>query len=239
MTKVVWAILVSSLIHGPHGWHVGDDREGHCAGWPLPTGYSSVGRASDCRDMQQSDGPWFDSGWPDILFLVARRDSRSHTRACVLNLGLQRQQTLGAQAGLVQPALPAPCRPASRTPKRQGGRGQGETRWERRFGPGQWAQLFERRCFENLRRASGLPCVSHAPCFFFAFAISTILSVHVNGLWMGRGDSKIGSLGRLPKRQFCLSAPPPVNLCPSGSQAAFRAVCGSCFPSRANGSETL
>ena len=29
-------------------------------------GYSSVGRASDCRCLQQSDGPWFDSGWPDI-----------------------------------------------------------------------------------------------------------------------------------------------------------------------------
>ena len=30
-------------------------------------GYSSVGRASDCRRLQQSDGPWFDSGWPDSL----------------------------------------------------------------------------------------------------------------------------------------------------------------------------
>ena len=29
-------------------------------------GHSSVGGASDCRPMQQSDGPWFDSGWPDI-----------------------------------------------------------------------------------------------------------------------------------------------------------------------------
>ncbi len=30
-------------------------------------GYSSVGRASDGRRLQQSDGPWFDSGWPDSL----------------------------------------------------------------------------------------------------------------------------------------------------------------------------
>ena len=30
------------------------------------TGYSSVGRASDCRRLQQSDGHWFDSEWPDI-----------------------------------------------------------------------------------------------------------------------------------------------------------------------------
>ena len=29
-------------------------------------GYSSVGRASDCRSLQLSDGPWFDSGWPDM-----------------------------------------------------------------------------------------------------------------------------------------------------------------------------
>ncbi len=28
-------------------------------------GYSSVGGASDCSLLQQSDGPWFDSGWPD------------------------------------------------------------------------------------------------------------------------------------------------------------------------------
>ena len=34
------------------------------------TGYSSVGRASDCRMLQQSDGPWFDSGWPDIFCAV-------------------------------------------------------------------------------------------------------------------------------------------------------------------------
>ena len=37
---------------------------------PTPTNsnasYSSVGRASGCRRLQQSDGPWFDSGWPDI-----------------------------------------------------------------------------------------------------------------------------------------------------------------------------
>ena len=31
------------------------------------TGYSSVGRASDCRVLQQSDGPWFNSGWPDFV----------------------------------------------------------------------------------------------------------------------------------------------------------------------------
>ena len=29
-------------------------------------GYSSVGRASDCRALQLSDSPWFDSGWPDL-----------------------------------------------------------------------------------------------------------------------------------------------------------------------------
>ena len=34
-------------------------------------GYSSVGRASDCRNLQQSDGPWFDSGWPDLCLFGA------------------------------------------------------------------------------------------------------------------------------------------------------------------------
>ena len=29
-------------------------------------GHSSVGRASDCRSLQPSDGAWFDAGWPDI-----------------------------------------------------------------------------------------------------------------------------------------------------------------------------
>ena len=67
-------------------------RGGFCFGWPIGlvasgggrwaapgqgrpkkarrstghAGYSSVGRASDCRMLQQSDGPWFDSGWPDF-----------------------------------------------------------------------------------------------------------------------------------------------------------------------------
>jgi hypothetical protein len=39
-----------------------------CPAHPSVTaGYSSVGRASDCRSLQQSDGPWFDSGWPDFF----------------------------------------------------------------------------------------------------------------------------------------------------------------------------
>ena len=33
-------------------------------------GCSSVGRASDCRVLRKSNGPWFDSGWLDCLFLV-------------------------------------------------------------------------------------------------------------------------------------------------------------------------
>ncbi len=36
-------------------------------------GYSSVGRASDCRLVQPSDGPWFDSGWPDFTCLDPER----------------------------------------------------------------------------------------------------------------------------------------------------------------------
>lgn len=44
---------------------VGDGEQDSSTSSPS-TGYSSVGRASDCRDMQLSDGPWFDSGWPEI-----------------------------------------------------------------------------------------------------------------------------------------------------------------------------
>ena len=36
-------------------------------------GYSSVGRASDCRLVQPSDGGWFDSGWPDFTCLDPER----------------------------------------------------------------------------------------------------------------------------------------------------------------------
>ena len=45
------------------------------------SGYSSVGRASDCRPLQQSDGPWFDSGWPDIRHARHKRlgPCNSHT----------------------------------------------------------------------------------------------------------------------------------------------------------------
>ena len=33
----------------------------------VTAGDSSVGRASDCRALQLSDGPWFDSGSPDVF----------------------------------------------------------------------------------------------------------------------------------------------------------------------------
>ena len=44
------------------------------------SGYSSVGRASDCRLTQRSDGPWFDSGWPDFPRLAA--GVAVQTKAC-------------------------------------------------------------------------------------------------------------------------------------------------------------
>ena len=37
-----------------------------CALTADTSGDSSVGRASDCRMLQLSDGPWFDSGSPDF-----------------------------------------------------------------------------------------------------------------------------------------------------------------------------
>ena len=42
------------------------------------SGYSSVGRASDCRMLQPSDGPWFDSGWPDLCCLRGRWGPPKH-----------------------------------------------------------------------------------------------------------------------------------------------------------------
>ena len=38
----------------------------------IHAGYSSGGRASDCRSLQQSDGPWFDSGWPDLAWVLCQ-----------------------------------------------------------------------------------------------------------------------------------------------------------------------
>ena len=43
-------------------------------------GYSSVGRASDCRLLQISDGPWFDSGWPDFCLNSARGEAHEQKR---------------------------------------------------------------------------------------------------------------------------------------------------------------
>ena len=40
------------------------------------TGDSSVGRASDCRSLQISDGPWFDSGSPDYFAALDDDESR-------------------------------------------------------------------------------------------------------------------------------------------------------------------
>ena len=48
-------------------WDVHSKDAGRfCLGPEQHAGYSSVGRASDCSALQQSDGPWFDSGWPDF-----------------------------------------------------------------------------------------------------------------------------------------------------------------------------
>ena len=51
----------------------------------MQAGYSSVGRASDCRLLQQSECPWFVPGWPekgvDILVPVLAGISRQYRRA--------------------------------------------------------------------------------------------------------------------------------------------------------------
>ena len=54
--------LVSEICNCPNK-SMGKDRRVRLLGnLTCQAGHSSVGRASDCRFMQQSDGPWFDSG---------------------------------------------------------------------------------------------------------------------------------------------------------------------------------
>ena len=50
---------------GRRGAGVGRDGVRCAGGRDWQTGHSSVGRASDCRQKQPSDGPWLDSGWPE------------------------------------------------------------------------------------------------------------------------------------------------------------------------------
>ena len=40
-------------------------------------GHSSVGRASDCKTLQPSDGPWFDSGWGHLHKSKKEKKERS------------------------------------------------------------------------------------------------------------------------------------------------------------------
>ena len=54
-----------------------------CEWISVNSGYSSVGRASDCRLLQQSDGPWFDSGWPDFFDAGAGYCVRVRVCVCV------------------------------------------------------------------------------------------------------------------------------------------------------------
>ena len=50
---------------GRRGAGVGRDGVRCAGGRDWQTGHSSVGRASDCRQKQPSDGPWLNSGWPE------------------------------------------------------------------------------------------------------------------------------------------------------------------------------
>ena len=47
-------------------------------------GYSLVGRASVCRMLQLSDGPWSDSGWPDLCVPDERVDDSKDSTMCWL-----------------------------------------------------------------------------------------------------------------------------------------------------------
>ena len=74
------------------------------------SGYSSVGRASDCRLTQRSDGPWFDSGWPDFPRLAA--GVAVQTKACGNASAQLANLTLPLRWSLTLPLRCGhPCRP--------------------------------------------------------------------------------------------------------------------------------
>ena len=91
------------------------------------SGYSSVGRASDCRMLQQSDGPWFDSGWPD-LFATCLQPQRAsqpplaappkpHLSNLSADTPTPNRRTLHEQSPHSRSSS-APSLPTARTPKR-------------------------------------------------------------------------------------------------------------------------
>ena len=55
-----------NLNHSNSKWYDRHAAKHFIKSFSWSAGYSSVGRASDCSLKQQSDGPWFDSGWPDF-----------------------------------------------------------------------------------------------------------------------------------------------------------------------------
>ena len=86
-------------------------------------GYSSVGRASDCRVLQQSDGPWFDSGWPDFLkmgvFKVAPLASifyhTAATSICCTSSCARKEWATDGGGGTTAQILPTPGRHSQAT----------------------------------------------------------------------------------------------------------------------------
>ena len=58
-------------------------------------GYSSVGRASGCRSLQQSDGPCFDSGWSDF----SKRSLRARHKTSLASENIKREQKMRMPGG--------------------------------------------------------------------------------------------------------------------------------------------
>ena len=52
----------------------------HCAAWPAPAVIQSVRRASACRMVQISDGPWLGSGSPAFFSLSGLLRARAATQ---------------------------------------------------------------------------------------------------------------------------------------------------------------
>ena len=98
-------------------------------------GYSSVGRASDCRNLQQSDGPWFDSGWPDFSTSSIAQGPDSHDADIfVATVPARREKAKSSQMQLVRKVFCLP-RWSNRPPRLRGGKQswtmKGGTSWLR------------------------------------------------------------------------------------------------------------
>ena len=53
---------------GSHGFHTGFPRDSH----GIPTGFPELSKVPTNAPVSFADGPWFDSGWPDLHRVAAK-----------------------------------------------------------------------------------------------------------------------------------------------------------------------